>query len=414
MRGTLVLCTIVVVGTGCTERDPTYCDDTIPCGPGYRCNPTTNTCEPADAGTDVSVEDASIDKQVSDSGPDLRPQTDLHGPVEQGPDGPHCGDGIKNGTDECDKTDLGGQSCSSLGYAAGTLVCKQDCTLDKSGCLSWTAVPSPTTENLKSVWGTSASDVWAVGNNSTVLRFNGNSWGNGPAVPGSPDLKQVWGTSGVQPQVWTHSSTKVFKLESTSWVEKLDKPNAFLLGAWAGSTTNAIIVGTALFQYDGQTWTEQPLCPDCYAEGVWGTSPTNLWIYGIVLERRGDAKLLVLHNDGSGWQDVTPTTTTVAIYGMWGTSVQDMWAVGFDGEILRYTGLWSIFPSPTKKHLYDVWGAATDDIWAVGDAGTILHFNGTAWVPVPSPTSQKLTAVWGSSASDVWAVGDAGTILRLN
>ncbi len=48
--------------------------------------------------------------------------------------GAGCGDSVAEGTEECDGADLGGQSCTSLGYAGGELRCNADCTLDKTGC----------------------------------------------------------------------------------------------------------------------------------------------------------------------------------------------------------------------------------------------------------------------------------------
>ncbi len=47
---------------------------------------------------------------------------------------PVCGNNIRQGNEQCDGTDLGGQSCVSLGYAGGTLTCKADCTFNTSGC----------------------------------------------------------------------------------------------------------------------------------------------------------------------------------------------------------------------------------------------------------------------------------------
>jgi hypothetical protein len=45
-----------------------------------------------------------------------------------------CGNGVWEGTEECDGTDFGGQSCTTLGYAGGTVACGADCTIDFSGC----------------------------------------------------------------------------------------------------------------------------------------------------------------------------------------------------------------------------------------------------------------------------------------
>jgi hypothetical protein len=45
-----------------------------------------------------------------------------------------CGNNIKETGEQCDGTDLGGQTCVGLGYAGGTLSCKADCTFNTSSC----------------------------------------------------------------------------------------------------------------------------------------------------------------------------------------------------------------------------------------------------------------------------------------
>ena len=52
---------------------------------------------------------------------------------------PVCGNNIKEAGEECDGTDLAGETCVSLGYASGTLSCK-DCKFDTSNC-----IPAPPT-----------------------------------------------------------------------------------------------------------------------------------------------------------------------------------------------------------------------------------------------------------------------------
>ena len=65
-----------------------------------------------------------------------------------------CGDGVKNGNEACDKTDIG-KTCQDLGFGGGTLSCSTSCTLLTGSCSTqgWATIPgglfsmgSPTTE----------------------------------------------------------------------------------------------------------------------------------------------------------------------------------------------------------------------------------------------------------------------------
>lgn len=50
-----------------------------------------------------------------------------------------CGNGIVDqSTEQCDGNDLGGKTCSSLGYSGGTLKCTSTCILDTSQCTNGT------------------------------------------------------------------------------------------------------------------------------------------------------------------------------------------------------------------------------------------------------------------------------------
>jgi uncharacterized protein DUF1566 len=50
--------------------------------------------------------------------------------------GAYCGDGTIDPGESCEPTDLGGASCTSLGFTSGTLACRPGCTFDTSGCAS--------------------------------------------------------------------------------------------------------------------------------------------------------------------------------------------------------------------------------------------------------------------------------------
>jgi len=49
---------------------------------------------------------------------------------------PLCGNNILETSELCDRQDLNGQSCESLGYSGGTLLCNSRCTFDTALCVS--------------------------------------------------------------------------------------------------------------------------------------------------------------------------------------------------------------------------------------------------------------------------------------
>ena len=57
------------------------------------------------------------------------------GQADAGDGGERCGDGVREGAEACDGSDLGGASCASLGLGGGVLAC-DGCELDASGCAS--------------------------------------------------------------------------------------------------------------------------------------------------------------------------------------------------------------------------------------------------------------------------------------
>lgn len=125
---------------------------------------------------------------------------------------------------------------------------------------------------------------------------------------------------------------------------------------------------------------------------------------------------------GGQWQAMD-SGTTESLYDIWGTGLDNIYAVGLNGTILHFNGAgWTSMSSPTGKHLFGVWGSSSDDIWAVGRDGVILRRqDGGSWqetVDVPlNPGERQLNEVWGSGPDDVYAVGGGsagGCILHWN
>ena len=109
-------------------------------------------------------------------------------------------------------------------------------------------------------------------------------------------------------------------------------------------------------------------------------------------------------DDGGTQKDLSRPIIDMATTGDGGTTIQPL-------GCSRDAWCWQ-FPSPQGNDLLATWGSSAQDVWAVGGSGTIVHYDGSKWSIVRSPTNNTLYAIWGSAANNVFAVGDRGTILR--
>jgi len=114
------------------------------------------------------------------------------------------------------------------------------------------------------------------------------------------------------------------------------------------------------------------------------------------------------------------------LWGIWGSSSSDVFAVGLTGSTLDHTGVILHYDGSTWSHtdigsttalLQDIWGSSATDVFAVGHNswaphGAIVHYDGSTWSPMVNNASNSILDVWGSSASDAFAVGEGSTILH--
>ncbi len=77
---------------------------------------------------------------------------------------PRCGDGIRNGSELCEGSDLGGASCKNQGYAGGVLRCGPDCTFDTTDCsrTCGNGVLDPTEECEGADFNGQSCELWGV------------------------------------------------------------------------------------------------------------------------------------------------------------------------------------------------------------------------------------------------------------
>lgn len=55
-----------------------------------------------------------------------------------------CGNNVVEGGEDCEGSNLDGESCTSLGYVSGALSCDIACSFDTTSCVAHTPTPTPT------------------------------------------------------------------------------------------------------------------------------------------------------------------------------------------------------------------------------------------------------------------------------
>ena len=201
-----------------------------------------------------------------------------------------------------------------------------------------------TLTTLNDIWGSSSSDVFAVGYFGTIFHYDGIAWSE--IKPGiASDFWDFWG-------VWVNSPTDAFAVGTEYF-----KDTPYL----------------TIWHYNGSIWST--LYSDIHVglNGVWGSSGDNVFAVGGYLDDQ--SKGIIMHYDGNSFTYIFPNTES--LYAIWGCSSNDVFAVGENGTILHYDGsIWSTMNSGTMEDLNDVWGSSGNNVFAVGENGTILQYDG--------------------------------------
>lgn len=226
----------------------------------------------------------------------------------------------------------------------------------------------------------------------------------------SLSLFALWGcdddSTAKEPAPWA-SLAPTGAAEAFLAVGGTSSSNVFVVGADKGQ-------GPALLHWDGTAWTR--LAPPIHGD-LWWVHPVE----GGATYFAGGRSNIVKYDGTTFTRMPTPGLARNTVFGLWGLSDNDLWAVGSvsgrNGFIWRFDGTsWNNVPLPDDlprdsfgdpPGLFKVWGRAANDVWFVGARGTLLHFNGTEIKRIDSGSELPLFTVHGNDDVTV-AVGGAG------
>ena len=276
-----------------------------------------------------------------------------------------------------------------------------------AGCASpeWTVLDDALGGVLLSANGDTLDDVWTVGGglgtpgDALALRRSGDGWENMPT--GFTDT--LW-------WVWVSSPTDVFMVGENGRIARWDGSSittmesgttSVLYGVWGTSPTDVWAVGgdpfgmgdtDVILHYDGSTWTPAtvPMPEGVAFFKVWGTASDDVWVVG----QRGQ----ILHWDGAAWSHVA-SPTTAPLFTVHGNTSGEIWIVGGPpAVILRWDG--SAFadvelPAPASL-LNGVAVAPNGEVLIVGARGTKLWYGADGvWIDdFDAPPAGDLHGAW--------------------
>lgn len=112
--------------------------------------------------------------------------------------------------------------------------------------------------------------------------------------------------------------------------------------------------------------------------------PVSITVKNDLKDFGNDAMLRKL---GTNDFEVLPTGVPKNIHGLWGTSANNLYAVGAQGTLVHWNGGgWTVQKAlgDGKADLKAVHGADANHVWAVGWNGVAGTFNGTGWKDLPA------------------------------
>jgi hypothetical protein len=152
---------------------------------------------------------------------------------------------------------------------------------------------------------------------------------------------------------------------------------------------------------------------------VWASGLDNVWVVG---GREGTGLgPSVFHYDGTAWTKLDTGQGSFDLWQVFGFADGTVFFGGNNGTILRYrNGTFEKLPTPSPDIVFGLWGSSSDDVWAVGGQTVgspfVWHYTGTAFESVPGiPAELDTGTVWkvtGRAANDVWMSSSRGIVMH--
>jgi photosystem II stability/assembly factor-like uncharacterized protein len=278
------------------------------------------------------------------------------------------------------------------------------------------SVPDHDKSSLFAVDGRPASYPWAVGENGTLIGYDGYLWEDYYKTLTDRTIYDIDISS--SSNGWAVGADGILlRFVNESWyaVARVCNKDLYGVSINVDSTGWAVGDGGCILKFDGTGWK------------VYNHDLTAVPLRDVVVTKVGTAWAVgdagtILFYDGAEWESVTsPTTNT--LYGVAATSADgstppDIFICGDGGAFFELTGsTWSRINLGTTANLRSVSIYNNKNAFVVGQENSVFGLAGNNWEAVgvdffPFEEPINLKHVVLISASEGWAVGSNGVILR--
>ena len=152
---------------------------------------------------------------------------------------------------------------------------------------------------------------------------------------------------------------------------------------------------------------------------IWGSGADDIWVVGA---DSGDGiGPMVLHRNQDRWSRIN-TGRTGDLWWVFGFDEGPIFMGGENGMILQQNGeVMKLMETPGRATVYGIWGTSPNDLWAGGgnviDGGFVWRYTGDKWfeltqLPENIKANHSMFKVWGKDSNDVWIIGTGGVIMN--
>lgn len=242
--------------------------------------------------------------------------------------------------------------------------------------VSWVAAltPEDVGGRIFDVWARAADDVWVLGGDALIHRWNGAAWRTEDPPPRGATTPEMRAISGTSPDdVWiVRGTNSILHWDGAGWISRqpfIDNVN----DVWAAGPNECWVVGDGASHWHDDAWHVPPSLQSIGRlplTAVGGGGSADVWILagGYVLKANGDAAALTVAMN-TDW-NAAALSPAPGAGGVW-VLFQNGTA---PSRLYRVNALDDIAPALlAPAGLDDLWAAPDGALWAAGEGGALLR-----------------------------------------